>query len=168
MKKADVKLLTILGLLIAVQIVLSRFCSVSAWNFKIGFSFVPVVIAAILYGAKAAAAVAGIGDFVGAILIPIGPYFPGFTFTAVLCGICFGLLLHRAQTLGKILAAVAVTQLAGSLLLNSLWISLLYGTPYAVLLGTRVVQCAVVAPVQLFTIALLAKLLAQYQRRLVA
>lgn len=168
MKKLDIKLLTTLGLLIASQIVLSRFCSVSAWNFKIGFSFVPVVIAAILYGAKAAAAVAGIGDFVGAVLIPIGPYFPGFTLTAMLCGVCFGLLLHKAQTPVRVLTAVTVTQLAGSLLLNSLWISMLYGTPYIVLLGTRILQCAVVTPVQFLTISLLAKLLVRYRQQVIA
>ena len=34
-----------MGILIAVSIVLSRFLSFSAWNVKIGFAFIPIVIA---------------------------------------------------------------------------------------------------------------------------
>ena len=33
-----------MGILIAVSIVLSRFLSFSAWNVKIGFAFIPIVI----------------------------------------------------------------------------------------------------------------------------
>ena len=40
------------------EIVLSRFLSLSAWNVKIGFSFVPIALAAILYGPMA-----GAGEF---------------------------------------------------------------------------------------------------------
>lgn len=76
MKKISTKVLTTLGVLIATEVVLSRFLSINAWNIKIGFNFVPIAIAAILYGPIAAGAVAGIGDFLGAVLFPIGPY-PG-------------------------------------------------------------------------------------------
>ena len=65
------RMLTTLALLTAIEIVLSRFLSVNAWNIKIGFSFVPVVVAAILYGPIAAGIVAALGDFVGAILFPM-------------------------------------------------------------------------------------------------
>ena len=50
----NVKKLTTLAMLTAIEIVLSRFLSINAWNIKIGFSFVPIVVAAILYGPIAA------------------------------------------------------------------------------------------------------------------
>ena len=142
------KEITLIAALTAIEIVLSRFLSINAWNIKIGFNFVPVAAAAILLGPIEAGLVAALGDFVGAILFPIGAYFPGFTLTAFLTGFCFGLFLHRKRSPLRILAAVAINQLLLSLLLNSLWISVLYGSPFLPLLGTRSIQCAVLFVLQ--------------------
>lgn len=49
MKKRNVRMMVTLGMLVAVEIVLSRFLSINTWRFKIGFSFVPIVLAAMLY-----------------------------------------------------------------------------------------------------------------------
>ncbi len=160
--RLDARTLATLGVLLAMEIVLSRFLSISAWNVKIGFSFVPVVLAAMLYGALPAAAVAALGDFLGAWLFPIGPYFPGFTLTAFLTGLTFGLLLRGERSVRNTVLAVAIVQLALGLGLNTLWISLLYGSPFAPLLATRSVQCAILSVVQFVTIRALAKLPAHY------
>lgn len=168
MKKFSTKLMVSMGVLIAIEVVLSRFCSISAWNLKIGFSFVPVAVAAVLYGAVPAAIVAALGDFIGAILFPIGAYFPGFTLTAALTGLTFGLFFHKRQTAGRIISAVAVNQLALSLLLNTLWISILYTSPFVPLLLTRVAQAAVMAPVQFVVIGLMTKAVGRYGKRALA
>lgn len=157
MGKFKTRDLTLMAVLIAVEIVLSRFLSFNAWNMKIGFSFLPVAVAAMMLGPIAAGIVAALGDFIGALLFPIGAYFPGFTFTAFLTGICFGVFLSKKQELWRILASVAINQLIFSLLLNSLWISMLYGSPYVPLLGTRLLQCAVLFPVQFVSILILTK-----------
>lgn len=107
MPKITTKNLTTMALLIALEIILSRFLSLSAWNTKIGFSFVPVVIAAILLGPVYAGIVGALADFIGAILFPIGAYFPGFTLTAFLTGMVYGLFLYKQQSLPRILGAVA-------------------------------------------------------------
>lgn len=165
MKKTNIRVLTLMGVLTAVEIVLSRFCSLSAWNFKIGFSFVPVAVAAVLLGPLSAGIVAALGDFIGAILFPIGAYFPGFTLTAFLTGVTFGLFLYKKQSAPRILGAVAVNQLALSLTLNTLWISILYGSPYGPLLLSRIVQCAVLAPVQFLVITMMTRPLVRFVRR---
>ena len=159
MPRFNTRTLTSMALLIALEIVLSRFLSISAWNTKIGFAFVPVVIAAILLGPLYAGIVGALADFLGAILFPIGTYFPGFTLTAFLMGLCYGLFLYRSQSFPRILGAVAVHQLILSLLLNTLWISLLYGSPFVPLLVSRLPQCAILAAVQLVVIPLIARLL---------
>lgn len=165
MKKENIQKLTRLALLIAIEIVLSRFCSINAWNIKIGFSFLPVAVAAVLYGPLAAGAVAALGDFIGAILFPIGAYFPGFTLTAFLTGIVLGLFLHRKQSVLRILGAVAVNQLILSLLVNTLWISILYTSPYLALMTSRLLQCAVLGPVQFLTIGVMTRTLGYYVRK---
>lgn len=168
MKYTNTQRLTTLGLLIAMEIVLSRFLSLSAWNVKIGFSFVPIALAAILYGPMAGAVVAALGDLIGAILFPIGAYFPGFTFTALCTGAVLGLLLHKKQSLARVIAAVAVNQLVFSLLVNSLWISLLYTSPYLPLLATRIFQCVVLGPVQVVGIFLLVKVRGRFGKEISA
>jgi ECF transporter S component (folate family) len=157
-----------MGLLLAMEIVLSRFLSVNAWNIKIGFNFVPVAVAAMLYGPLAAGLVAGLGDFLGAILFPIGPYFPGFTFTAFLTGAVLGLLLHKKRSPMRIGMAVAVNQLILGLFLNTFLISTLYGSPFWPLLVTRIVQCALLLVVQFVVIGFIGRALERRWKRVAA
>ena len=159
------RMLTTLALLTAVEIVLSRFLSINAWNIKIGFNFVPVVVAAILYGPLAAGIVAALGDFIGAILFPIGAYFPGFTLTAFLHGFIFGLFLHKSQGWPQCIAAVGINQFILSLFLNTLWISVLYDAPYVPLLATRVIQCILLTVVQLVMIRVISRVLVRYGKK---
>ena len=164
MSRFNTRTLSLAALLTALEIVLSRFLSISAWNTKIGFAFVPVVLAALLLGPLWAGIVAALADFLGAMLFPVGAFFPGFTLIAFLMGLCYGLFLHRKQSLPRILGAVAVHQLALSLLLNTLWISVLYGSPFGPLLLSRLPQCALLAAVQLALIPALVRLLPRLKR----
>lgn len=167
MKKTDTKVMVVSAILIAAAIVLSRFLSINAWNLKIGFTFVPVFVAAFLYGPAAGALVGGIADFLGAILFPIGPYFPGFTLTCVLTGVLFGVLLHKKQNAGRILAATACNQLILGLLLNTFWISFLYGSSFEVLFLTRIIQCVVMMPVEFLMIGAICKVFSHQGKALV-
>lgn len=117
----------------------------------------PVVIAAIMFGPLMAGIVAALADFIGAILFPIGPYFPGFTLTAFLTGLSFGIFLYKKQSTVRILGTVAINQLLLSLLLNTFWISILYTSPYGAVLATRIIQCTILGPVQFLLIRAITK-----------
>ncbi len=147
-------MLTSLAMLTALEIVLSRFVPVvSTQQIKISFAFLPVAIASYLYGIKGGAVVAGVGDVIGALLFPVGAYFPGFTLTAVLEGIIFGFFLSKKRE-GKMnvfltsLIPVFITQIFLSLGLNSLWISIMYKNPYTAMVLTRILQTVVMIAVQ--------------------
>ena len=155
MNKINLKHITYIAVLTAMEVVLSRFLSINAWNLKIGFNFVPIVLAAMLMGPVQAGLVAALGDFAGALLFPIGAYFPGFTATAFITGVVFGLFLYKRQSYIRTLAAVLINQLILGLLVNSLWISILYGSPYFPLLYTRLIQCAILIPVQFIVITVI-------------
>lgn len=146
--RISVGLMVVIALLTAVQIVLSRFLSIPLWNIKIGFGFLPIMLAGILYGPLAGALVGGLSDFIGAILFPIGPYFPGFTLTAAISGAMFGWVLHKRQSFGRVCGVVLFNQLVLGLLINSFWISVLYGSSYTGLLLSRLVQYAILVPVE--------------------
>lgn len=152
-------MLTTLAFFVAIEIVLSRWLSFQTWNFKISFSFIPIVLVAMLYGPLAAGTVAGLADFIGAILFPIGAYFPGFTFTAFFNGMIYGIFLKKKQSMPHVVMAVVITHLVGSLLLNTFWISMLYGTPFLALLPLRIGQNIAMMIVQIVLIPMLSKLL---------
>ena len=149
--------LTYLALLTAMQVVLSRFLSFNTLNLKIGFAFLPVAIGAAVLGPVGGAIVGGLGDFLGAVLFPIGPYFPGFTLSCALTGLVFGLLLHKKQSLPRIAAAVCLNQFGISLFLTTLWISMLYGSSYSALLSIRLVQAAILSAVEFGVILVLSR-----------
>lgn len=163
--KNNTKRLISLAMLIALQIILSRFLSFSAWNVKMGFGFVPIAAAGILFGPVPAAIVGGLSDFLGAALFPIGPYFPGFTLTAALTGLAYGLLLQKRQGFWQIAGAVAFNQFFLGLCVNTLWISLLYGSPFWGLLPSRAFQCAVLAPAETLVLCALTKPIQFVRRR---
>ena len=164
-KIISIQSIVVMATLVAMEIVLSRMLSYSVWDMKIGFAFLPVVIAAIVLGPVRAAIVAALADFLGAILFPIGAYFPGFTLTAALVGVLYGLFLHKDQPFWKIVISVSIHQLILSLLLNTYWISVLYDSPFTALLVTRLLQCAVMIPVELLMIGLMVKTLGEFMRK---
>ncbi len=153
----NAKRITFTAVLTALEIILSRFLSINAWNIKIGFNFIPVVLAALLLGPVWAGLVAALGDIIGAILFPIGAYFPGFTISAFMTGIIFGLFLFEKQTVLRTVIAVLINQLIISLLVNSAWICVVYGSPYLPLIPARLVQCAILIPVQIIVIIVIRK-----------
>lgn len=160
MKKVHTKMLVILALLAALNLVLGRPpLSFMIWSNKIGFGFVPVFVAAYLYGPLAAGIVGALGDFLGAVLFPVGAYFPGFTATAFVSGVVFGLLLHKKQTAPRILAATLINQLVLGLVVNTFWISILYGSSFGGLMAARIVQCGIMIVLEFVVIFFLRKAL---------
>ena len=158
MSKFNTKKLITLSVLVAMDVVLTRFLSINAWNTRIGFGFVPMVIAAMMYGPLSAGIVAALADFIGAILFPTGPYFPGFTFSVFLMVIVFGLFLYKDRSFWRVVVSVLITQFVISLFLTTYWISFLYGANYKALLATRVVQSAIISAAQIIVIPLMAQL----------
>lgn len=142
------RLLVYLGLLTALEIVLSRFASINTFNLKIGFGFVPIVAAAIMFGSISAAVVAGLGDFVGAVAFPVGPYFFGFTLSAAICGIIRGVCLYKKRSVIRSLIAAFVCQMIIGLFLNTFWISVLYGTAFWANFYVRLPQCGALFAVE--------------------
>lgn len=155
-KFKSVQTLAVCGMLLALDVVLTRFLSVNTWNLRIGFSFLAVVLAAYWYGPVGAGLVHGLADLLGAVLFPSGAYFPGFTLTAALMGVIFGLCLHRNTRFWRIAAGVVGTQACCSVLLNSLWITVTStkGATFGAVLLSRLPQAGAMIVVELVLIPL--------------
>ena len=161
----NLKKITATAMLLALEIILSRFLSYSVWNSKIGFGFVAVALCGALFGPVYALILGGLADFLGAVLFPIGPYFFGFTLTAALTGLCFGIFLYRKTNILKILSCVFINQFILGLVLNSFWIHLLYGTPFSAVLISRIPQAFILLAVQFVTILAINKLVVPQLKR---
>ena len=115
------------SLLIAMNIVLERWLPIYRTKiFDVNLSFITVAFAAAFLGTPYAVAVGGIGDILGAILFPMGAYFPVFTLTNCIYGMILGEFLHKNATILKISLAVIINKITCTLFFNSFWVSLMY------------------------------------------
>lgn len=152
----DVTKVTRIGLLIAVEIVLSRLLSISTPITKIGFAFIPLSIIGMLYGPIYGGIAGALCDFIGAMLFPIGAYFPGYTLTAFLSGATYGLFLQNggAKSTAKVTVASVIINVVYHLGINTYWTSLFTGKGYLALLPTRMFSNIVLIPLEIIVIKL--------------
>lgn len=161
------KKLILSAILLALLVVLNRFISIKTPLLVISFSFIPVMISAILLGPKYTAMIAGLGDLIGAILFPFGPYFPGFTVSAAIAGLIYGIFLYKKPgsevSNKKFMIKLVISNLLVlgliEIFLVSLWLNMLYGKAYLVVVSSRVVAQLIMFPIRIVTIFVLEKAL---------
>ena len=170
-KRISIRTISYLALLIALEIVLNRFCSINTMGLKIGFSFVPIVVAANLFGPAHAAAVYALADFLGAILFPIGPYHPGFTVCAALMGLTWGLFLRpKNEKIGflNILAPSLINNLIIGLFINTVWVAMLYGSKtYVGWFLYRLSEYAILVPLNLVLVPIILRFCRELKKLIV-
>lgn len=153
------------GILLSLLIVLNRFISIKTPLLIISFSFVPIMMAAIWLGPKYSTLIAALGDLIGAILFPFGTYFPGFTVSAGLVGLIYGIFLYRKSeevSSKKFLVKLIISNLlvlgVVEIFVVSIWLNILYGKAYLVVVSSRVLAQAIMFPIRIITIFFLEKL----------
>lgn len=100
-------------------------------------------------------------------MFPFGSYFIGYTITAAVAGLIYGLLLYKKEDdtytqkqfiIRLILASALVTAIA-NIGLNTLWISITTGKAFMVLMASRIVKELIMIPIKIVTILLLERVL---------
>ncbi|GAX02632.1 hypothetical protein IWT140_00229 [Secundilactobacillus pentosiphilus] len=130
-----------MSVLIAMQVVLGSFFSIQLLITKITFSFVVTAIMARLFPPKLTAAATGMAYLIGMILFPKFSFFFGFVITAALTGYTFGVLFYQKPVkLWRITLASLIVTMGWNLLLNSLWLHMMYGINWPTLFATRLPQ----------------------------
>ncbi|MBQ7507013.1 MAG: folate family ECF transporter S component [Lachnospiraceae bacterium] len=158
-KKFTVQRLVLMAVLIALHVVAVRFLSIQTPIFRISFGFIALVLAGVLLGPVEAMIVGALADLIGALLFPSGPFYPGFTLTAALTGLVFGLFLYKKVTVLRVIFSCAIVEFVLGLLLNTYWIHVLYGKGFLAILPTRAIQAGGMFVVQCVIILLLNQLL---------
>ena len=158
-KKIPLRPMVVCAMLTALAVVLDRFVPiVFTDSLKVTLTFVPVLVAAILYGPVGGAVTWGLADLIGAILFPRGVYFPGFTITSALKGALFGWFLHRdnAKFFPHAVVPTLINNLVIGLCIDTLWIAILYSskTYWGYFIG-RIPQFLVISVMNLVFIPIL-------------
>lgn len=140
--------LVVCGLMAALAVVLSYVASIDVGPYiRIGFSGIPNRIIEFLFGPIVGSIFGGMLDILKYLIKPSGPFFFGFTFDAMLAGVIYGSFLYKKPVkLWRIAAAELVTKLVVNCFFNTLWISMLYGKGFFVLLPARIIKNAVMLP----------------------
>ena len=143
------KNLVLCGLMAALAIVLSIVASISIGPYvKIGFSGLPNRIVEFLFGPVVGCIFGGALDLLKFMIKPDGPFFFGFTFNAMLAGLIYGYLLyHKPLSIKRIVIAEFLVKLIVNCGLNTLWISMLYGKAFFVLLPMRLLKNVIMLPI---------------------
>lgn len=152
---SKIRQLIIIGLFIALEVILTRFCSINTPIMRLGFGFLPVAMLSIMFGPVWAGVAYALGDLIGMMIFPTGAYFPGFTLTAFLTGITFGILLYKKNiTFKRAFVAALLVCCLWNLCLDTYWLYLLTGKGILVLLPSRLIKIAFAIPVQTILIPL--------------
>ena len=151
------------ALLLAMFIIMDRLLTINTQFLAINLSLLPIMVAGMILGWQYAAIVGALGDLIGAIFWPFGAYFPGFTISLGLAGLVFGLFLHETPnnekkhfTIKAIISTIIVLIII-NLLLDSLWLNIMYGKAFMYYLGARAFTQVVVFPIYVTSIVLLEK-----------
>ncbi len=145
---SNVRTISVTGMLIAISIMLSFFKLVISNVLQISFSFLPLAMGGMLYGPVVGGIMGVVSDILGYFARPNGPFFPGFTLNALLSGALYGFFLYRKPvTMKRVVIVSALVTVIVNLLLNPVWLSIMYGHAFIALLTGRIVKNVVMFPI---------------------
>ncbi|HOR42851.1 MAG TPA: folate family ECF transporter S component [Atribacterota bacterium] len=141
--------ITIVGLLVAMSIVLSRVASVriaigGVEGIRIGFGKLPIFLGSFMLGPLYGGLIGAISDFLGYIIQPIGPYMPYFTIISALCGVIpimvFRILKGNERHIINIIIPVGIAVAITELFLIPLGLHQIFAIPWQVLIIPRLIS----------------------------
>ena len=175
------KKIILAAILLALLIILSRFFIISTPIMKISFTFVAIALCATWLGPKWVVLITVVEDLIGATLFPSGSFFIGYTISAGLTGLIYGLLLYKKEPdsltnkqyiIRVIIAVLFVTFVVIRVIiavlfvtfvvhtgLNTLWTSITSGKAFMVLLLPRLTKQLIMIPIQIIVILFIERLL---------
>jgi len=152
-RNVALKQLVVLAILIALSVILERFLGYNDRILSISFGYLPIVLAAIVYGPFSSMVVSIVADVLGALLFPSGPLDPRFTLIAAAKGLLYGLFLNREDAQrGSAALSQALVTVVCHLTLNTLVISDIIGRGFWAILPLRVLKNLLFYPIEVLTI----------------
>ncbi len=135
---------------------------------RIGFGFLTNAMVGMLFGPVVAMCAGAATDFLGWVVNPGGgAYFPGFTVTAILAGLVWGVFLYQKKvTVWRALCAKGIINLFLNIGLNSIWLKIFYGKGMLAELPMRIGKNLLMLPIEVVLLFFVAKAVVKiYSRR---
>jgi len=144
----SVRNLAIASFLITIKLIVDLFTIQLNQALHLSFEFLPFASLSMLFGPVVGAMSGGVSDIINYIMNPKGAFFPGFTISEMVSGIIYGIAFYKKEISVKrcIVAQIAVVVIV-DILMNTFWLSLLYGKGFFVSLPIRVVKNLVMLPI---------------------
>ncbi len=157
----SIRSLVTISLLLAVQVVLGLFSIPVNNALQISFEYLPLCICAMLYGPVPSMISGALCDLIVVMIRPTGPFFPGFTFSAMLSGLTYALLLYRKSSplMWRFAVSRLLVVLVCNIVLNTLWVYILYGAGSLSYFPGRVLKNAVEYPLSIFLLCAIERIL---------
>lgn len=158
----DVRYLALMAAFIAMKIMLSSAYIPLSESLHIGISFTVVCIEASIIGPVSGMVSGFITDLLSFMIFPNGPFFPGYTLTAMLGELVYALFLYnRPITILRIAGAKVVNNYVVNVLIGCLWSNMIYGKGYIYYFMKSIVKNTLMLPVEIILLVLLFNLLGQ-------
>lgn len=151
MKKISAKTLAKGALLIALNIVITRFLAINFGAVRISFTFLPIAIGSLMFGSITGAILALIADVLG-MLISGGLPWLGFCVSTVLYGLSYGILYEKELTYKRLLPLIIVQAVVIDAILGAFWFYVHAGMPFWASLTERSINALIMIPVKTFVI----------------
>ena len=158
-----VPVLAVCAMFAALALILNSVASINIGPYiKSGFSAIPNQLVDYLFGPVTGSLFAGILDIVKYVMKPDGAFFFGFTFNAMLAAFIYGCFYYKKKlTLRRVLLAKLIVVLVVNVLLSTLWLDMLYGKGFLVLLPARAVKNLIMWPIDSVIFFALTRLIEQ-------
>lgn len=156
----SVRYLALMAAFIALKIILSATYIPVSENLRIGISFLVVALEASIVGPVAGMVSGAVTDVLSFIVFPNGPFFPGYTLTAMMGELFYALLLYNREiTVVRIVIAKILNNYIVNVGLGSLWSSMLYGNVYVVYFARSIIKNTIMLPIEVILLVVLFNLL---------
>ena len=148
--RINAKTIAMMGVLMGMQLILTRFIVIQTPFVRIGFSFIPTIIMAMMFGPILTGVGSTLSDFVGITLFPtVGAYFPGFSLSAFLTGVIYGVFFYKKEmTWRRVILANVIVMVVIEMVLNTYWLYLMLGPGVLGQLPFRIVKSLILLPIQ--------------------
>lgn len=158
----NLKTLAMTAMLLAIAVVLGFYTLQLTEYIKIGFAFIANELTGMMFGPVVGSVMGGLADIVKYLVKPTGPFFPGFTISGFFAGLIYGLILYKKPlSLKRIILANGLVTVLINLLLNTYWLTLLYGNAFVALLPARAVKQIIMLPIEIVLFYTVAKVLSR-------
>ena len=148
----ETKVLTFCGMMGALAVILGYVATIKVGQYiRRGFSVLPNQVVDYLFGPWIGAIFGGAMDVIKWFASGDGNFFPGFTITAMLGAVIYGFFLFNkpVKVLNVVLSQLTV-KIVCNIILNTLWLNMLYGQAIAAILPGRLLSNAVMLPIDSF------------------